>query len=556
MTEPADAFIGIDVGTGSVRAGLFDRNGRLIGSGRHPIRTWREAGSMVEQSSDDIWAACGRAIAEALTEADLRPDAVRGIGFDATCSLVVLDAEGRPLAAGPSGADARNVIVWMDHRALDQTERINADGHPVLAYVGSTISPEMQTPKLLWLKEHMPETYAGAGHFFDLTDYLTWRATGSLARSVCTVTCKWTYLAHERRWADDYFTSIGLGDLPRDGYVRIGSEIVEVGAPLGRGLTSASATELGLAEGTAVGAGLIDAHAGALGTIGGRGEDGRQVDPECRIAFIMGTSTCCMAVAPEPRFAAGVWGPYFSAMLPGLWLAEGGQSAAGAAIDHLIKVHPAYGGLAGQAEREGTSALDLLDSSVLKDAGDLSAAALAARDLHVLPDFLGNRSPFADPEAKAAISGLSFDSGRESLARLYVAGLCGLGYGSAQILDALVAAGYRLETIVASGGAARSRLVRQLTADATGLPVAVPETSEPVLLGAAMLGAVAAGSFPTLTSAMKAMSRDRQIVRPAGGRMADFHRAKRAIFEEMQMLERRSRETMGTARLRATSVDV
>ena len=65
----------------------------------------------------------------------------------------------------------------------------------MLRYVGGIISPEMEMPKLLWLKKHLPPTFDAAGHFFDLADFLTFRATGASPRSICTVTCKWTYLA-------------------------------------------------------------------------------------------------------------------------------------------------------------------------------------------------------------------------------------------------------------------------------------------------------------------------------------------------------------------------
>jgi D-ribulokinase len=298
-----------------------------------------------------------------------------------------------------------------------------------------------------------------------------------------------------------------------------------------------------LTPGIPVGAGLIDAHAGGIGTIGGTAADVSIADPERRIAFIMGTSNCAMAVSKAARFVPGVWGPYYSAMIPGMWLAEGGQSAGGAAIDHLVRLHPAYSDLAAEAAGRGTAPLDLVELDALAR-HDVSQAAWLARDVHVLPEFLGNRSPFADPMAKAALAGLALDASRESLARLYIAGLCGLGYGAAQILDALTAQDYVLQTIVMSGGAAKSRLVRQITADATGLDVVIPETSEPVLLGAAMLGAVAAGAFPNLRLAMAAMARDAAVIHPQGGGMAEFHRAKRAVFEDLQALDRSVRRRM------------
>ncbi|MDU1690642.1 MAG: FGGY family carbohydrate kinase, partial [Bradyrhizobium sp.] len=202
------AFIGVDVGTTSTRAGIFDQAGRLLAAARHPIRTWHEAGDVVEQSSDDIWRACCASVKAALAEAAIAPELIKGIGFDATCSLVVLDRQGAPVTVSSSGDPTRNVIVWMDHRALSEARDINATKDEVLRYVGGSISPEMEMPKLLWLKRHLRTSFDGAGHFFDLADFLTWRATGAVARSMCTVTCKWNYLAHEARWSADYFHRI------------------------------------------------------------------------------------------------------------------------------------------------------------------------------------------------------------------------------------------------------------------------------------------------------------------------------------------------------------
>src|SRR5262249_6945101 len=82
-----EAYIGVDVGTLSARAGVFDASGRLIASARRPIAVWREPGDIVEQSSDDIWRAVVSAVREAVETSGLTPEAFRGMGFDATCSL-------------------------------------------------------------------------------------------------------------------------------------------------------------------------------------------------------------------------------------------------------------------------------------------------------------------------------------------------------------------------------------------------------------------------------------------------------------------------------------
>ena len=226
----------------------------------------------------------------------------------------------------------------------------------------------------------------------------------------------------------------------------------------------------------------------------GATKSGGPVDVCDRLAYIMGTSACIMATTAEPCFVPGVWGPYYSGMVPGLWLNEGGQSAAGAAIDHLIGSHPAYNQAVEAARAAGLEVLDYLERRVVSRFSQPGDAARLARDIHVLPEFLGNRSPYADPDSRAIVAGLDLDVDIGAMERLFVAGLCGLAYGLADVVDALRAHGVESELMVISGGAARSALVRQIMTDTTGLTVALPRTPEPVLLGAAMLGAVAGGA--------------------------------------------------------------
>ncbi|CUX37354.1 FGGY-family carbohydrate kinase [Agrobacterium deltaense] len=527
----ASYLIGVDVGTGSARAGVFDLAGKLLATAKRPIGMHREDGGIAEQSSGEVWQAVCDSVRESVSRTGIDPAEVAGIGFDATCSLVVRGPEDETLPVGAPDHPERDIIVWMDHRAVEQAERINAGEHAVLKYVGGRISPEMQTPKLLWLSENRPDIYARAEHFFDLTDFLTWKASGALDRSACTVTCKWTYLAHENRWDAEYFTRIGLGDLAEQGFRRIGQSVVHPGTALGNGLTEDAANAMGLVAGTAVAAGLIDAHAGGVGTVAAGGDASR-----C-LGYVFGTSSCTMTTTTEPAFVPGVWGPYYSAMVPGAWLNEGGQSAAGAAIDYLVQLHPAYAEAKALAAKEDKALPVWLADRALNLAASASAAAKIAEDFHVVPEFLGNRAPFADPHARAVIAGYGMETGVDSLVALYVAGLLGLGYGLRQIIETQARNGAPVETISVSGGAGAHPLARQLLADATGLPVELTECEEPVLLGSAMLGAVAAGTYRDLMVAMPAMSRIESCAAPD----PDFQKVHQARYDAFLALQNAAR---------------
>ncbi|HEY2511253.1 MAG TPA: FGGY-family carbohydrate kinase [Polyangiaceae bacterium] len=553
MGESA-TYLGIDVGTASVRAGLFDREGRRLGLGVEPITIYRPREDFVEQSSDDVWRAAGIAVRQALAEAKVDPGSVRGIGFDATCSLVLLGEDDRPVTVSPTGNDAQNVIVWMDHRATDQAARINAGQHGVLRYVGGGVSPEMETPKLLWLKERLPSSWGRVKRFLDLPDFLVYRATGHDVRSLCTTVCKWTYLGHEGGWDAAFFRSVGLGELADEGFVRIGTQVRPMGERAGV-LSERAAGELGLAPGIPVGVAIIDAHAGGLGVLGATvpGESGGEESLAERVALIGGTSTCHMAISREPRFVRGVWGPYFSAMVPGWWLTEGGQSATGALLDHVIGTHAESATLTREAATRKTHAAALLNERLEALAAEAKVPFPAAltRDLHVLPDHHGNRSPRADPTLRGMISGLKLGEGRDSLALLYLAAVQALALGTRHILEALQASGYRTTTLMATGGDAKNPVFLREHADATGCRVVLPREPEAVLLGSAMLGAVASGDRSSIAEAMHTMSAADRIIEPSGGAVGRYFDAKYAVFLRMhddQLAYRRAMEAAGLGR--------
>ncbi|MGB8663319.1 MAG: FGGY-family carbohydrate kinase [Serratia inhibens] len=529
----ASYFIGVDVGTGSARAGVFDLNGRMVGQASRPIDLYRPKADFVEQSSDNIWQAVCSAVRDAVNQADINPIQVKGLGFDATCSLVVLDKEGRPLTVSPSGRTEQNIIVWMDHRAIVQAERINATKHRVLDFVGGIISPEMQTPKMLWLKQHMPTTWANAGYLFDLPDFLTWRATQDATRSLCSTVCKWTYLGHEQRWDKSYFKQIGLEDVLEHDAAKIGSDVKMMGEPLGHGLTQRAAGEMGLIAGTAVSVSIIDAHAGTLGTLGATGVSGEVADFNRRIALIGGTSTGHMAMSRTARFIGGVWGPYYSAILPEYWLNEGGQSATGALIDHVIQSHPCYQDLLTQAKTQGQTIYEVLNALLRRMAGEPEDIAFLTQDIHMLPYFHGNRSPRANPTLTGTLTGLKLSRTPEDMALHYLATLQAIALGTRHIIETMNQSGYSIDTIMASGGGTKNPIFVQEHANATGCAMLLPEESEAMLLGGAMMGTVAAGVFDTLPEAMSAMSRIGKTVTPQTNKIKSYYDRKYRVFHEL-----------------------
>ncbi|VAI56176.1 unnamed protein product [Triticum turgidum subsp. durum] len=414
----------------------------------------------------------------------------------------------------------------MDHRAVDQADRINARNSPVLQYCGGGVSPEMQAPKLLWVKENLQESWSMACRWMDLSDWLAYRATGDDTRSLCTTVCKWTYLghAHMGQWRE-----LDSRDMEACGWDE----------------------ELGLLPGTPVGTSLIDAHAGGVGVMESVPEAESKADLSdeeaiCRrMVLVCGTSTCHMAVSKNKLFIPGVWGPFWSAMIPEYWLTEGGQSATGALLDYIVENHAAAPLLANHAASQSVSIFELLNKILLLMAHEQNIPFLSAlsQDTHVLPDFHGNRSPVADPKSKGVICGLTLDTSEKHLALLYLATIQGIAYGTRHIVEHCNAHGHKIDTLLACGGLAKNSLYVQEHADIIGCPIILPRENESVLLGASVLGAVAAKKFSGIHDAMKSMNAAGKVVHPSSDpRVKKYHDAKYQIFRSLyeQQLSHRS----------------
>lgn len=438
----------------------MDRAGKLVAEHSEATATRRSASDarIFEQSTSDIWRALSACCRAVLRESGVAPDAVKGVGFDATCSLAVVDGDGAPVsvslkadgtpdtnasanaAAGTGASDAGefDVILWADHRAEAEADLINSTHDGVLSFVGGTMSLEMEVPKTLWLKRHLSDAAFERAQFFDLPDYLTYRATGSRARSNCSLGCKYSYVPPgievdgepSTGWSERFFRRIGLDSVADRAFEQVGGVpgknglVLSAGQPVGHGLDARAAHDLGLAPGTAVGSAVIDAYAGWIGTVaaadaGAKGQPPPSLeDAAHRLAAVAGTSTCHIAQSTRGISVPGVWGPYRDAVFPGRWMNEGGQSSTGQLVDFVIATHPAASQLKDEAKRRGVSTYEVLGDRLeeMRARAGAPTPTHLTKDLHVYPDLHGNRSPLADVRMRGMITGLTLDDSLDDLA--------------------------------------------------------------------------------------------------------------------------------------------
>ncbi|MEA3211493.1 MAG: L-ribulokinase [Chthoniobacter sp.] len=491
--------LGLDFGTESVRALLVDLRGRerasAVAKYRHgqitdtlPTSGEKLPPDFALQHPQDWLDASAKAVRAALRSAAIAPDQVIGIGVDFTsCTMLPAHGDGTPLCLFEIFAREKFAWpkLWKHHGAKPQTDRINAlareRSEPWLARYGGAIGLEWFFPKVLETLERAPRVYAAAEVWLEGGDWLVWQLIGALAHELPRSTCQAGYKAMWSR--EDGFPSREFFKALHPKLENVAAEKMpgrflapgEMAGPL----CAAMAKKFGLAEGTPVSAAIIDAHAGVPGC--GADEPGVLV-------MVMGTSSCHMLNAAGSRPVPGVAGIVADGILPGLVGYETGQAAVGDAFDWLRRT-----------------------------LGERGFASLTARAAALPPGadgvlcmdwFNGCRTPLMDGALTGAFTGLTLAHGP---AHLHRALLEASAFGLKWIVDLLREHGVPVHRFVATGGLPHhSPLLVQTYADVLGAPVAVHPSRHGPALGAAILGALAAGraatGFSSVAEAIRAMA--------------------------------------------------
>lgn len=473
-------YLGIDVGTQSLRAGIYDDGGRVVGSGVVPLQTRHSHPSWAEQDVEPWWQAAIKAVPVAMAKAGARAEQIAAIGLDCTACTVVACLE--------DGTPVRPALLWMDQRSFREAVDINATADPILRYVSGQVSPEWMLPKALWLKRNEPENYERSRYVVECTDWMMHRLTGAWTLSLNHLAVKWNYVRPDGGWSDALLKKVGLADLKAKWPATI--------VPLGKGsgaLSNKAASDLGLRAGTPVAQGGIDAYLGMLG-MGAVGPGD--------LAMIMGSSTCHLAMSAKPLLGSGMLGCYPDAVVEGTFTLEGGQTATGSIVD-WYRQHFA-GNESAEAERSGKHVYEILDAKA-------AAVPPGCAGLTCLDYWQGNRCPRKDPLARGVFWGLTLAHGPGHIFRsIYEA----TAFGTRHILEDLGEHGFQLKRLFAGGGGARSRLWLQIHADILGMPIQVPADSEACCLGSAQIAAFRAGRFASLDEAGRTMVQMATTIEP------------------------------------------
>jgi xylulokinase len=464
-----DYVIGCDVGTQSTKAVLVSLAGELAGEASasysvdYPQPLWAE--QPVERWTDALTQAIRRLLHETGVGCPLGAGRIRALGLATQVDGVV--ALGRDSGYGSA---LRPAIIWMDRRAAAQCAAVRslAAGKEVFQRTGLNLDPSHVAPKIRWLAEHEPAIFEQATHFLLPGSYLAWYLTGELAVDYSNASSTLLLDVRTRQWSGEMCRLFGVEP----------ARLAPLGAAAARlgTLRPVVAETLGLRRDTIVVIGSGDEHAACLGA--GVAGPGLACD-------IVGTAEPVCAASAEPLFDDTQLVETHCHADPNFWLLENPGFVSGGNYrwfrDHF----------APEIARMGSRAYGLLD-------GEAAAVSPGAAGLIFLPCLMGAMTPTWNEAARGVFSGFTLAHSRGHFARAI---LEGSAYAVRDITDRMQASGLRLQELRVVGGGARSRLWNQIKADVTGLPVAVPYTTETTALGAALLALVGSGAFDSLSAA-------------------------------------------------------
>lgn len=447
-------LLGIDIGTSACKVALFNRRGEVLSQSNKGYPLYYPQPGWVEQDPDEWWEAICAGIREVLDNSGVRPEDIAGIGIDGqSWSAIPVDRDGNCLAKTP---------IWMDTRARDICERVKEEVgfDRIFAVAGNDFLPSYSTPKMLWFKEERPGIFEKTYKFLQSNSYIVYKLTGVMSQDMsqgygihffCNKTC--TYDA-------ELAEELGLSaDLVPD--------ILPCHAVAGT-VTKEAAQATGLAPGTRVVAGGLDAACGTLGAgvikKGQTQEQGGQAG---------GMSICLEEALAHPKL---ILSPH---VVPDKWLLQGGTVGGGGVLRWMK-----------QEFGEGASFDELTSLAEKIPAG--------SDGVIFLPYMSGERSPIWDPDAKGVFYGLSFDKTKGHFIR---AALEGVAYALEHNLRTAAEAGVEADELIAMGGASNSILWTQIKADVTGRKIKVPTSDTATTLGACILAGVGVGVYDSFEQA-------------------------------------------------------
>ncbi|QNK90212.1 ribulokinase [Sporosarcina sp. resist] len=527
--------IGVDYGTQSGRAVLVSlENGREIAdhvtSYRHGVIDGKLPGTDIElgyewalQHPQDYLEVLENSIPAVLQQSRVNPDDIVGLGIDFTaCTMLPIDDEGEPLSNNPALKNNPHswLKLWKHHAAQDEANKLNTiaeqRGEAFLQRYGGKISSEWMIAKIWQILNEAPDIYEQTDRFVEATDWVTSKLTGNLVRNSCTAGYKSIWHKKDGYPSKEFFKALDprLENLTD---TKLRGEVVSIGTKAG-GLTAEMAKRIGLNAGMAVSVGNVDAHVSVPAM--GVAEPGKLV-------MTMGTSICSLLLGEQEKEVEGMCGVVEDGIIPGFYGYEAGQSAVGDIFEWYVnQAVPEY--VEQAAKEEGLNVHQWLE----KKASNYQPGETG---LLALDWWNGNRSTLVDTDLSGLLLGMTLQTKPEEIYRTL---LEATAFGTRKIVDAFTNSGLAVNELYVCGGLPhKNKLLMQIYADVTNRVIKVADSFQTPALGAAMFGAVAAGTanggFDSILDATKKMARIKdEVITPIPENVVVYDK----IYQEYSIL--------------------